>query len=259
MRIRVLGSSGIHPTADNPASGYLVETAETRLWLDAGTGTFAALQAAEEGILRHLDALVLTHGHADHCLDVLPFHYALRFHPDGPLELPLFAPRDAWERLGAFLAGSGTDDDPPSGDSKLRRTFDFHPLEDGDRIRFGDLSLRFLRTEHQIPTLAVRLENESCSLVYTADTGPMEGLVPLARGADLLLAEATYQDDVQGPPVHLSARQAGELAREAEVRELVLTHVGPGLDPKRSQEEARAEAGEINVSLAKPNRVIQVA
>lgn len=257
MRIRVLGSSGIHPVADNPASGFLVETQETCIWLDAGTGTFAALQAMED--LRRVDAVVLSHGHADHCLDVLPFHYALRFHPEGPLELPLFAPQDAWNRLSAFLTGSGTDRDPDDGAAKLRRTFEFHPLEDGDRVSFGDLSLRFLRTEHQVPTLAVRLEDEDCSLVYTADTGPMEGLVELTRGADLLLAEATYQEGALGPPVHLSAAQAGDLAKRGEVRELALTHIGPGLDPARSREEARTEAGDVNVSLAKPNRVIQVA
>lgn len=251
MRLRVLGSSGIHPVAGNPASGYLVETSETCLWLDAGTGTLAAFQEAEE--LPRVDALVITHGHGDHCLDVIPLHYALRFHPQGPLKVPLHAPEDAWQRLSSFLAGSGVQHD------KLSRTFDFATVDDGTVTELGDLRLSFQRTEHQVPTYAVRIEHGDKVLVYTADTGPVEDLASFAAGADLLLAEATYAGERIGPPVHLSAAQAGDLARRAEARELVLTHLAPDVDPTRAKEEARAESGEIGVSLARPGRVIQLA
>lgn len=252
MRLRVLGSSGIHPLADNPASGFLVETEAVCLWLDAGTGTFAAFQDTEE--LAKLGAVVISHSHGDHCLDVPPLHYAMRFRPEGPLRVPFHAPRDVWDRLSAFLAGTegGSTD-------KLARTFDFQPAEDGDAVEIGDVRLSFQRTEHQVPTLAVRIEHGDKVLVYTADTGPGIDLAPFAQGADLLLAEATYAGERIGPPVHLSAAQAGDLAHRAEARQLVLTHLAPDVEPTQAKEEARKEAGEIGVSLARPGRVIQLA
>lgn len=272
LRLRVLGSSGIHPIADNPASGFLVETEETCLWLDAGTGTFAAFQQVEE--LARVSAVVITHGHGDHCLDVIPLHYAMRFHRQGPFKVPFFAPLDVWRRLSAFLLG--TEEDPgdsgsaSDGDNvgnsgngtepgKLGRTFEFQPAEDGDTVEIGDLRLSFRRTEHQVPTLAVRIEHEDRVLVYTADTGPAADLAPFAKGAHLLLAEATYAGERVGPPVHLTAAQAGALAHRTEARQLVLTHLAPGVDPSQAKEEARAEAAEIGVSLARPGRVIQLA
>ena len=281
LRLRVLGSSGIHPVADNPASGFLVETEETCLWLDAGSGTFAAFQQVEE--LARVSALMVTHGHGDHCLDVVPLHYAMRFHPQGPYKVPFVSPADVWRRLSAFLLGaeqgtgdtssnpgrpaarpaaddgetaSGSFDAPEPG--KLGRTFDFQPAVDGDSVEIGDLRLSFRRTEHQVPTLAVRIEHEDRVLVYTADTGPAVDLAPFAKGAHLLLAEATYAGERIGPPVHLTAAQAGALARRAEARQLVLTHLAPGVDPSQAKDEAREEAGEIGVSLARPGRVIQL-
>lgn len=282
LRLRVLGSSGIHPIADNPASGFLVETEETCLWLDAGTGTFAAFQQVEE--LARVSALMVTHGHGDHCLDVVPLHYAMRFHPQGPFKVPCLAPVDVWRRLSAFLVGTDTATEtsgssplskggtkrhpgnPGSGEAngagmepgKLTRTFDFQPAKDGDTAEVGDLRLSFRRTQHQVPTLAVRIEHEDRVLVYTADTGPAVDLAPFAKGAHLLLAEATYAGERIGPPVHLTAAQAGALAHRAEARQLVLTHLAPGVDPSQAKEEAREEAVEIGVSLARPGRVIQL-
>jgi len=252
MRLRVLGSSWIHPLVDNPASGFLVETEEVRLWLDAGTGTFAAFQETEE--LAKLHAVVITHSHGDHCLDVVPLHYAMRFCPEGPLRVPFHAPRDVWDRLSSFLAGS--EDGSPD---KLARTFDFQPADDGHALELGDLRLSFRSTDHQVPTLAVRIEHGDRVLVYTADTGPAADLAPFAQGAHLLLAEATYAGERVGPPVHLTAAQAGDLAHRAEARQLVLTHLAPDVDPVQAKEEARKEAGEIGVSLARPGRVIQLA
>jgi len=256
MRLRVLGSSGIHPLADNPASGFLVETEAVRLWLDAGTGTFAAFQETEQ--LAKLDALVISHSHGDHCLDVIPLHYAMRFHADGPLKVPFHAPKDVWTRLGAFLAGT-ENEAQNGGPDKLHRSFDFQAAKSGGEVEIGDLRVSFHKTEHQVPTLAVRIQHEDRVLVYTADTGPGADLAPFAKGADLLLAEATYAGERIGPPVHLSAAQAGELAHRAEVRQLVLTHLAPDVDPTQAKEEAWKEAGEISVSLARPGRVIQLA
>lgn len=251
MRLRVLGSSGIYPTAENPATGFLLDGAGAKIWLDAGNGTFAALQAAEE--FTALSAVVVSHAHADHCLDLFPLHYALLLHPDGPKRLPLYCPDETWKSLNRFLGPKAPDDF-----DRLDRTFDFHSTRDGQTVEIEGVRLTFTRTDHPAYTLAVRGESDSGTFVYTADTGPGIDLAPFVDGADFLLCEATYVKDNLGKPVHLSAEQAGELARRAGVGELALTHLAPGLDPTRSRDEARAAADGIAVSVARPGRVYQI-
>jgi ribonuclease BN (tRNA processing enzyme) len=249
MRLRVLGSSGIYPTADNPASGFLVDGCGARVWIDAGNGTFAALQAVED--FTRLDALVLSHAHADHCLDLFPLHYALLLHTEGPRRMPLLCPAETWARLNRF---HGTD----SAWDRLDRTFELRTLEAGARAEVGGIHLTFARTDHPAYTLAVRGDSDEGSFCYTADTGPAIDLAPFAQGVDFLLVEATYQKDSMGKPVHLSAEQAGELAQRAGAGELVLTHLAPGLDPNRSRDEARVSAEGIAVSVARPGKVYQI-
>ena len=104
----------------------------------------------------------------------------------------------------------------------------------------------------------MRLESEEGILTYSADTGPNADLAGFARGSDLLLCEATYQEGKIGTPVHLSAAQAAETAARAEARGLVLTHVWPTFDPRISVEEARAAAGDIRVEWAAPGAAFTV-
>lgn len=248
MRLRVLGSAGIYPTADNPSSGFLLDGAGARIWLDAGTGTFAALQAVEDPTA--LSAVVLSHGHADHCLDLFPLHYALLLHPEGSRRLPLYCPSETWRRLLRFHG--------KSADDRLEQSFDFHAVDAGEKVVVEDVELTFQRTDHPGHTLAVRAACDAGVVAYTSDTGPGVDLVPFVRRADILLCEATYQRDHGGRPVHLSAEEAGALAQQAEVGELVLTHIGPQLDPARSREEARSTAQAIPVSVARPGKVYQV-
>jgi len=251
MRLTILGSSGVYPVPGNPASGFLLTVGQgrdaRRLWIDAGNGTFAALQRHAD--FAALDALVLSHTHADHCLDVIPFYYARRFHADAPLpRLPLLCPPGSRELLAPIVREEGGD--------KLGEVFDFREIRGGGTAEVAGLTLRFAWTDHPVPTVALRAESGGHSLAYTADTGPgpeLADVEELARGADLLVAEATYQEGQAGAPVHLSATQAGRLARDAGVRRLLLTHVWPELDPAVSVAEARRAAGErVEVAWAEP-------
>ena len=148
----------------------------------------------------------------------------------------------------------------PSGNGplKLEEAFDFHPLEDGCEADILGARFRCARTAHPVETLALRAEADGRALAYSADTGPAADLTGLARGANLFVCEACYQDAAMGAPVHLSARQAAGLARRAGVRELALTHVWPTLDPQVSLAEARGAAGEVRVELAGAGRVFEV-
>ena len=277
MRLIVLGCSAAYPVPGNPASGYLVETAGGRIWLDAGTGTFAALQSRARREGRHwaeLDGLVISHAHADHCLDVVPLYYALRFLDDGeidpggragtlahdPRPLPLFWPPGCRAVLGPAVH----EQRPVPGvveaeaENKLGRVFALGELVPDRTVELAGARITCVATDHSVPTLALAVDADGRRLVYTADTGPGVDLAPFAAGADLLLAEATYQEGRVGPPVHLSAAQAGELARRAEAARLVVTHVWPTLDPERSGREAAAAAGTVPVEVAAAGRSFEV-
>ncbi len=246
MRLNVLGSSGGYPRPDNPSSGFLLEGPRGRVWLDAGNGTFAVLQALTP--FTELDALLLSHLHADHCLDTYPLYYALRFTPGqawgSERRLPVYAPPGARETLSRLLA--------PDDAETFARVLDFREIDEGTVVETAGLRFTFLRTQHPIHTLAVRAEAAGAAgvLTYSADTGPGTDLARFAAGSDLLLCEATYQHAYTGGPIHLSAEQAAQTAVRAGVSQLALTHHWPTLDPQVSLEEARAAAGEIPVRLA---------
>jgi ribonuclease BN (tRNA processing enzyme) len=256
MKLTILGSSGGYPGPKNPSSGFLVEHAGARLWIDAGHGTFSALQRLVD--FTQVDAVLISHVHADHCVDLYAFNIAMRFHEQGVLRRSLYCPREVWERMPLLLG------DPPGGEKSFAESFDFHPTEAGGSLELaeaGGLRVSFLRTDHPNYCLAMRLESDSGVLTYSADTGPGADLAGFARGSDLLLCEATYQEGLAGAPVHLTARQAGETALRAEARHLVLTHVWPPFDPQRSVEEAKAAVhgtGGLKVDWAAPGGTFEV-
>ncbi len=250
MKLTILGSSGGYAGPQNPTSGFLLEHAGARLWIDAGSGTLSALQRL--GGLDATDAILVSHVHPDHCSDLYPLNIALRFHERGVLRKSLHCPREVWERMPLLLG------DAPEGEEAFAKSFDHHEVAADTVTEVCGLRISFLRTEHPNYCLAMRLECEDGVLTYSADTGPGTDLAAFARGSDLLLCEATYQEGRVGAPVHLTARQAGERAHRAGVRNLVLTHVWPTFDPRRSVEEAAETAGEARVAWAEPGAVFEV-
>jgi ribonuclease BN (tRNA processing enzyme) len=235
VRLRVLGSNGTYPTPGRPCSGYLVEAGGTVVMLDAGPGTVAALQ--EAGGASRLSGLVVTHAHSDHCADVFSLFNLLRLGPEPREGLPAFGPEGLAAGLAGFL-GVGED-------HSFHRVFDWRTVGGGDRVRVGALEVAFGWADHQVPTLVVSFAADGRRLAYSADTGPGGDLGGLAAGADLLVCDATFQGEqgAAGWPYHLSAAGAGGLAREAGVGHLLVTHLGPILDPDRSVAEAAAAFG----------------
>ncbi len=224
MSVTVLGCSGSYPGPAGPlgaCSGYLVDDGSTRLWLDAGTGTLAQLQTVVD--LGAVDAIVLSHEHPDHWSDLEGWHNVLRFvlEREG---FPVYAPVGLKEQ---------TYDD-------MSPWVTWHNVADGDRVHVGGFQLTFSRTDHGPETLAVRVDGAGRSVGYSADTGPEWSLEKLGAGLDVALCEATLPVSLEGQLQHLSARQAGEQARAAGARRLVLTHLWPTLDP----EQARVEGSE---------------
>ena len=236
----MLGSHGTWPLPGGATSGYLVRHEGFNMWVDMGSGTMAKIQ--EHLGLLDLDAVVVSHTHPDHLVDLYPLFYARSFHPDRPEGLPLFVPPGAYERAGALISESGAAD--------MKRVFDIRTVELGGSFEIGPFRVLTAEMRHPVPTLGMRIEADGSVLAYSADTGPTEALVELARGADVLLAEATWPRDVEGlPPLHLSAAQAADHAARAEAGRLVLTHIWPTNDRSAAAEQASARfAGEVTVA-----------
>lgn len=211
MKLTVLGRCGPYPRAGEACSGYLLQTDKTNILVECGAGILSRLRSVLE--LPKLDAVVLSHLHYDHCADMSVLRYALEQLPRPPL--PVYCPTDPADALRIF--------DYP--------VFDIRPLSDGLRARAGDLTLAFSAVEHPVPTFGLRVFEGEGSLFYTGDTGWFDGLVALCRGADALLADCCFTDaDAGKRNIHLSARQAGRLARQAGVKALYCTHLWGGAD-----------------------------
>ena len=230
MRLTVVGCSGSGPGPTSPASCYLVEHDGFRVLLDLGNGAFGTLQSLADPAT--VDALYLSHLHADHCLDVAPFIVWHRYSGRSRSRpVPLYAPPGADRRLASAYYGDG---------APLEDVFDFTVL-DGTPFDLGPFQVRTVRTAHPVECHAVRLTAGGRSLVYTGDTGASAAVVELARGADVLLAEAAHPDVPGLPPgLHLTGREAGEHAAAAGVGRLLITHVPAWVDPAGQLADARA-------------------
>ncbi|GAB3349114.1 MBL fold metallo-hydrolase [Modestobacter lapidis] len=229
MRLTVLGCSGSAPGPASPASCYLVEHEGFSLLLDLGNGAFGSLVALADPAA--VDAVFLSHLHADHCLDAAPFMVWHRYSGQSSrTPVPLYAPVGAARRLAMAYGDDG---------DQIADVFDAIPIGPGEWT-LGPFQVRTARTAHPIECHALRLTVAGRTLVYTGDTGPSAAVEELARGADLLLAEAAHPEVPGLPPgLHLTGREAGELAAAAGVGRLLVTHVPAWVDAGEQLAAAR--------------------
>ncbi len=231
MRLTVLGASAAAQNPGGACSSYLVRreqapddggaTTTTSLALDMGSGAFANLQrqVAPDAV----EAIVLSHTHADHCLDLVPYRYALYFlrqqGQDTPRRPRLWLPPGGHERLLSIIHGQ---DPSPLFFQDVFEVAEYDPAQS---LAVGGLRVTFGAVNHAPHTYGMRIDDVSggALLAYSADTGPCPTLLDLARDADLFLCEnANTEESVY--PLHLAPSQAGAHARDAGARRLVLTH-----------------------------------
>ncbi|HEV2635101.1 MAG TPA: MBL fold metallo-hydrolase [Actinocrinis sp.] len=249
LRLTVLGCATPYPQVGNPCSGYLVSHGGTHVWVDAGTGTLGELRRYVQ--LDELDAIWISHMHADHTSDLLTAYYGAQY-ADVQLAapIPLFGPAGIGDRLADYLTNSEVR-------SQIGNAFAIEELSDGHEAKVGTLTLTSRAVTHGMPAFAVRIEAESGdkdgeggheetsggagSLVYSGDAAPCDSLTSLAEGCDVLLCEA---GDDQPPAAdgyisfHHTPEDAGATAAAVRAGRLIVTH----LNHRVSAEQAVARA-----------------
>jgi ribonuclease BN (tRNA processing enzyme) len=250
VRITVLGKSPSWQDANGACSGYLIEQDAYGLLLDCGNGVFSKLRRFRDYV--DVGAVIISHLHADHFLDLVPFAYALSYAPrqqpfplagwpgtDSPARPVLHAPRGATEMFRRIVSSWGSED-------LIDRAFELYEYAPPDELDVGPFTVRFCAVPHYTETFAVELmsKDNGGRLTYSADCGPNDALVEFARGTDMLLIEATLpHSDNDGFRGHLTPGEAGEHGRLADAGRVVLTHISDELDPAWALAEAERAYG----------------
>jgi ribonuclease BN (tRNA processing enzyme) len=247
VQITVLGKSPSWEDAGGACSGYLVEQDGFRLLLDCGSGVFAKLRLVCD--YTEVDAVLLSHLHADHFLDLVPYSYALLHGPHRDARPHLHAPTGAGELFRRVVGAWGSED-------LIDTAFDLSEYDSGAELALGPLTARFHPVPHFTTTFAIDLSSASgARFTFSADCGPNDAVVELAAGTDLLLIEATLPSpDDGGDRGHLTPREAGEHGRRAGAGRLVLTHYSDQLDVRQVAADA-AEGFGSEVELAREGAV----
>ena len=250
MRLTIVGCSGSYPGPDSAASCYLLEAEQDgrtwRILLDLGNGALGQLHRYLDPL--DIDAVFLSHLHADHCLDLCGYYVMRKYHPTGPQPpIPVWGPHGTADRMARAY-------DLPT-EPGMTEEFDFHdyssPTRDG-AVELGPFVVAARQVVHPVAAYSLTVTAGGRTLVYSGDTGPCDALDEAAAGADVLLAEASFETGVDNPPdLHLTGADCGRTAARAAVGRLLLTHVPPWHDPAVAEAEARAQwSGPIELARA---------
>lgn len=233
LRLTVIGCAGSYPGPESPASCYLLEAEhQGRTWrilLDLGNGALGVLQRHADPLA--IDGVFISHLHADHCLDLCGYYVMRKYHPTGPQpRIPVWGPTGTADRMAAAY-------DLPA-DPGMNEEFDFR-VYGTQPVEIGPFVVEAVEVEHPIPAYALRVRAHGRTLVYSGDTARCDSLQHAAAGADLFLCEAAFIEEADNPPgIHLTGRDAGEVAAQAGVGRLLLTHIPAWHDPQTSLREA---------------------
>ncbi len=246
MRITVLGKSPAWQDRSGACSGYLVREGDFTLLLDCGNGVFAKLREVSD--YGHVDAVLISHLHADHFLDLVPFSYALLYSPrsrHARSDDPSIAPQRTGPALHAPPGARGTFRRVVGSwgpESLIEEAFQLSEYDPGSTLALGPMRARFCEVPHFTQAFAIELSSPAGRrFTFGADCAPNEALVGFARDTDLLLVEATLeQPESDGKRGHMTPGEAGAQARRACARRLVLTHFSDELDAAWIREEAVA-------------------
>ncbi len=241
LTVTVLGCSGTYASADNPCSGYLVQSSQANVLLDCGPGTLGPLQKNID--LTALTAILITHCHPDHWLELPVMRNVFTWFV--PREIPVYGTQQTHDMDAAMLSVKASH-------SNRRDPLHWNVISHDSTLQIGDQSWSFATTDHPVETLAMRVDCDGRSAAFSSDTGPAWDFRTLGEGIHTALCDAShpssYED--QGSP-HMSARQAAGAAAAANIERLILTHIAPGIDPQAQLAEAQEVFnGNVDVAFA---------
>jgi ribonuclease BN (tRNA processing enzyme) len=251
MRLTVVGCSGSYPGPDSSASCYLLEAGQDgRTWrvlVELGNGSLGALHNYIDPLT--VDAVLVSHLHADHCLDLCGYYVMRKYHPLGPQpRIPVWGPPGTADRMARAY-------DLPL-DPGMHEEFDFRVFD--GQFSIGPFWIVPIEVDHPVAAYGLRITADGATIGYSGDTGPCLGFDMVAAGTQLLLAEASFRKGDDNPPhLHLTGTDCADAATRGGAERLVLTHIPPWFD--KSHALAEAEAGfDGPVELARPGAVYEV-
>jgi ribonuclease BN (tRNA processing enzyme) len=262
VQITVLGKSPAWQDAAGACSGYLVQEDGFTLLLDCGNGVFSKLRRTIDYV--DVNAVLISHMHADHMLDLVPYSYALCYAPrqqpvpvgghpgtEFPARPWLYVPSGGTELFRKMVSCWGPDD-------LIDNAFKLREYQASDELTIGPLRVRFCEVPHYTVTHAIELSSNGSRFTFSADCSPNPQLIQFARDTDVLLIEATLpRPERTGIRGHLTPGEAGQHGHDASARRLILTHYSDEMDPDWAREEAvRTYGGPVE--LAREGEVYSV-
>ncbi|WP_044642801.1 MBL fold metallo-hydrolase [Risungbinella massiliensis] len=228
-RLIVLGCHSPSPGPGGATPGYLLQVKEKNYLIDCGSGVLA--QLAKYIPLAKLDGVFLSHLHSDHFSDFLTLQYGiwLSLHlKERTNSVPVYSPNRPIDRFKML---------------PYKEAFEVLEISEGLEVTLAEnASIRFYQTEHAIPCYAMRIQVGSTTILYGADSGPNTNWSKMERNPNLAILESTFPISMEPkePTGHLSSRQAGQVAKQMQAKELWLTHLYPAINPELLVKEAKA-------------------
>ncbi|WP_414839944.1 MBL fold metallo-hydrolase [Carnobacterium sp. TMP28] len=248
MQLTILGYWGGYPTKNEGTSSYLLETDNFHLLIDAGSASLIALEKHLDPL--ELDALLLTHYHADHIADVGVLQYTRQLKRLNNNEtrasiLPIYGHQedlDNFKRLTVDRVTKGVS------------------YSEYEELTIGPFQLTFMKTLHPVPCYATRIVEVKTGkvLVFTADSGYLPQFIPFSQDADVLLADTNLFEGMENHRIHMTSIEVARIAREAKVPKLILTHLPQHGDLDLLKAQAVNESPDTEVLLAKKDLVIHI-
>ncbi|SFH70967.1 MBL fold metallo-hydrolase [Pisciglobus halotolerans] len=246
MRLTVLGFWGGYPTRNGGTSSYLLESEDDHLLIDAGSASLISLEEVLDPL--DLDAVLISHYHYDHIADlgVLQFTHQLK---------------KSEKQRSSLLSIYGHQEDQ---ENFARLTMENVSLgkayHEEDHLEIGPFEVTFMRTLHPVPCFAFRIKEKKTGkiLVFTADSGYLEGFIPFAEDADVLLADTNFYEGTGNRQVHMSADEVGKIAAEAKVKKLILTHLPQEGNVEELKHQAAALYKDGEILIAKKHLIVDI-
>jgi ribonuclease BN (tRNA processing enzyme) len=241
--LHVIGSSPAVPRPNRANSCYLIRTQNASIVLELGSGALAKLMTVQNPAT--LDAILISHMHADHFFDLVPLRYALKYEVQRPSPLPVYLPPGGMKKVNAVVSPF------THGGSFFDGILTMAEYAPNRELRIGDARITFARSRHYIEAYAMRVRSRAGTIVFSSDTAPEKRVVDLAQNADVFLCEAGLGPAAQehGRRGHCNAKEAGAMAAHAAAKHLLLTHYPSSARASELKHAAQSEfSGKITVA-----------